>query len=107
MRTDDLRRVAKFVNEVSFKPCETIFSEGDLDRDLYIIKDGEVKFTITTNKDKDAEPESKDIGHLFGYQYFGEGSLLTGEPRRATAVSSCDDSGHNRIRHSKFDIFSS
>lgn len=87
MRTDDLRSVAKFAEEVSFKAGETIFAEGDVDRDLYIIKDGEVKFTIKTETDDDkTAPEIKDIGHLFGYQYFGEGSLLTGEPRRATAV---------------------
>ena len=89
MRTDDLRSVAEFAKEISFKAGEIIFTEGDLDRDLYIIKDGEVKFTVKTENqsgDKDKQ-ETKDIGHLFGYQYFGEGSLLTGEPRRATAVS--------------------
>lgn len=53
---------------------------------FYVIESGEVKFTAVDSDTK----VSSDIGTFFQNQFFGEGSLLTDAPRRATATAIAD-----------------
>ena len=57
--------------------------QGETGDEFYVIESGEVKFS--TIKTEGAAPE--DIGTCFQNEFFGEGSLLTENPRRATAIA--------------------
>ena len=60
-----------------------VFGQGETGDEFYVIESGEVKFS--TIKTEGAAPE--DIGTCFQNEFFGEGSLLTENPRRATAIA--------------------
>lgn len=62
-----------------FAQNETVFNQGDMGNTFYIIKDGRVQITI-----KNTCQEIVLQRELVPEDFFGEMSLLTGEPRSAT-----------------------
>ncbi len=82
---NELADIAPIVNPKSFKIGETVFSESESGKSIYILKKGEVKacktqpngelLTLTLMKDGDI---------------FGEMSFLDGRPRSATIVAISD-----------------
>jgi CRP-like cAMP-binding protein len=64
-----------------FDRGEVIIKEGDEGDTFFIIREGEVSVRIKKNGKK------KEIATLGQGSFFGEMSLLTGEPRRATVVA--------------------
>jgi len=67
----------KFV-EVTIEANETIFREGDIGTDVYVIKDGEVEIVVGT----------KVVRRLQTRKFFGEGSMLAGGVRTASVRTS-------------------
>ncbi len=78
--------IARHAQHAIFAPKETIFRQGDRGGSLFIILRGEVMLQL------DDARGSQPLAHLRAGSYFGEMSLLTGEPRTATAraVTDCD-----------------
>ncbi len=73
------------VERLKFKPFdanELICKAGDPGDKMYIIINGRVKVVVTTD-----EGEETVIAHLSTGDYFGEMSLLTGEPRSASVIT--------------------
>ncbi len=69
-----------------FAHGEAIVREGDAGDSFYLIERGTVAVTIGGNDGGAADT----IHHLAAGAYFGEMSLLTGEPRSATVVAESD-----------------
>ena len=80
MAVADLGRVAEIAEEVIYPAECTIFREGEYGDSLYLIVDGFVQ--IAHANEQLALLEPKD--------YFGEMSILDGEPRSATATAAVD-----------------
>lgn len=69
---------------VEFKEGETIFTEGDPPENLYMVHRGKVR--IQKNSGHGAET----LNILGDTDFFGEMSLISSEPRNATAVAQTD-----------------
>jgi CRP-like cAMP-binding protein len=67
-------------NVLEFKAGETIFNKGDAASHLYIVQTGEVEIQLTAT-----HSEIVDAG-----TFFGEMSLISHEPRSATAIAKTD-----------------
>jgi CRP/FNR family cyclic AMP-dependent transcriptional regulator len=80
MASKDLGRIAEIAEEVVYPAGSTIFTEGDYGDYLLVIVEGEVRITLG----------EKELGRLGSEEYFGEMSLLDGEPRSASAVAETD-----------------
>ncbi len=79
----DLDRIhkAKLLPEftqISFRAGEVLFEEGEFGDSLYIIMQGEVRIYLQSQ-------QNRTLALLGESEYFGEMSLLTGDPRSAAA----------------------
>jgi len=81
----ELRRLAASAREQVFAPGETVIHQGDAGNGLYLIEHGEIVVTAREG----AGPEV-EVARLATGSVFGEMSLLTGEPRTATATAMCE-----------------
>ena len=80
MAVADIGRVAEIAEEI-ICPAETrIFSEGEYGDSLYLIVDGFVQIAHA----------DEQLALLGAKDYFGEMSILDGEPRSATATAAVD-----------------
>ena len=69
------------VETVTFEPGATVFSEGEDGDGLYVIADGEVRI------ERAAEGTQAEIATIGQGDVFGEMSLVTENPRSATAIT--------------------
>jgi len=67
--------------ERSFEAGESIFEEGDDGGTIYIVQSGEVELTRTGGV------ERRTVARLGPGEFFGEMSVVLGEPRTASAVA--------------------
>lgn len=67
------------------KAGDVIFKQGDTQASMYTIQKGKVSIVIDHEK-----PSEKQLTELQAGQFFGEMSLLEGEPRSATAIAVTD-----------------
>ncbi len=74
-----LDRLARLVRPRLYAANEVIIRQGDHGDELFILQDGEVAVTLETP----GEPPH-EVARLGPRSFFGEMSLLTGEPRSAT-----------------------
>ncbi|MEI7530409.1 MAG: mechanosensitive ion channel family protein [Betaproteobacteria bacterium] len=81
LNVDEVESLASRVKLVQFAPGEYIIRQGDTDDCMYIIAEGGVEVLI----DKDGQPLS--VAKLWPGDCFGEMSLLTGEPRKASILA--------------------
>ena len=70
--------IAKLIRVKDFKPGERIIARGEPGDAMYIIKDGEVRIPIL-----DSTGHERMVAKLTAGQFFGEMSLMTGDPRAA------------------------
>lgn len=96
LETRDINKVLKVANGRKFEKDQAIFKEGDLGDCFYLIIEGKVKITKQVDGDK-----IEDVALLTAGDYFGEMSLLDGEPRSATVVAT-EDSRLLEVRNSQF-----
>jgi CRP-like cAMP-binding protein len=78
---DALRRLARHMRRRTFRAGETIVYTGDPGHTLYVILSGSVKICRTT-----ADGDRTVIALLGPGKFFGEMSLLDGQPRSADAL---------------------
>jgi len=78
----DLDALERTAHRERFKPGEVIFSQGDQGAKLYLIESGVVKIVVTHETGQHAT-----LVLLHPGEFFGELSLLDGEPRSATATA--------------------
>ncbi len=83
---EHLSKLAGHARHAVFAPGETIFRQGDAGNSLFVIRRGAIMLQL------DHAHGSQPLARLETGAYFGEMSLLTGEPRSATAcaVSDCE-----------------
>ena len=78
----ELKKLAAAANLHLFSAGQTIIWEGDLSRSLYIVLDGRVESST-----KQFGGEKFQLAILESNNFFGEISLLTGEPRPMSVVA--------------------
>ncbi|MCS6885354.1 MAG: mechanosensitive ion channel family protein [Acidobacteriota bacterium] len=81
MTEQELSQLAEQLKYSPFAPGEVLTKQGTEGHWLYIITEGEVSVSITVG---DVE---KEINRLQPGQFFGEMSLMTGQPRSATVTA--------------------
>lgn len=75
-----LQQIADNMQERRFAAKKNIVSQGHAGSSLYIVAEGLVRILVT-----DENGKKKWVANIEPGRYFGEMSLLTGEPRSATA----------------------
>ncbi len=82
---DDFQQLTNICIEKKFEKSHTIFYEEDMGTGFYIIISGQVKIVMLSNDGRE-----HILGLLREKDFFGEMSILDGEPRSATAISLSD-----------------
>jgi small-conductance mechanosensitive channel/CRP-like cAMP-binding protein len=84
----DRRRLAEQLRVRPFAPGETILRQGDEGQSFFLIREGEVSVHVAgpdTPSGAVMHPgASNEVARLKAGQFFGEMSLMTGDPRAAT-----------------------
>lgn len=81
----DLAVLAADVTHDLYAQGERVFAQGEPGQTFYLIRSGRVGVRV-----KDAAGVEVEVAELDRGDYFGEMSLLTGEPRKATVVAKED-----------------
>ncbi|MEE8390879.1 MAG: cyclic nucleotide-binding domain-containing protein, partial [Anaerolineae bacterium] len=76
---DDMRAVIKLVKRKEYQTGELICRQGQPGRSTYLVESGELGIMYV-----DPKGIEQQVGKLGPGEYFGETSLLLGEPRDAT-----------------------
>ena len=84
LEMEDKRAIAGILHPVTFAAGETIIRQADAGDSMFFVKSGAVKVVLESNG------ERHEVTQLTEGDFFGEMALLTGEPRTATVVASCD-----------------
>ena len=80
MPPEELGHLAAIAEEVIYPEGEIIIREGDHGEEMFLIVEGEIEI----------HRDSESLAVLKERDYFGEMSILDGEPRSATATSRAD-----------------
>ncbi len=80
METSELTHVASIAREVTFLAGARIIQEGEHGDHMYLIVDGEVVIQRGTTQ----------LKTLHSTDFFGEMSIIDGEPRSASAIAQAD-----------------
>lgn len=76
----ELARIAEVTDEVVVPVGQYVFREGDFGDALFVIAEGRIRIAL----------EGRTLATLANPDYFGEMSLLDGEPRSASAQAETD-----------------
>ena len=80
VQSAELAKIAEITDEVVVPAGQCVFREGDFGEELFIIVEGRVRISL----------RGRILATLKERDYFGEMSLLDGEPRSATAEAEVD-----------------
>ncbi len=83
---DQIRSVSSTSALLRFTAGETLVRQGDTGDSMYVIKSGSVRVMVSAG----ASGDRKLVAKLGAGQFFGEMSLLTGEPRSASVISEAE-----------------
>ena len=92
---NEREEISEYLNLVFFKAGETIFREGDKGDCFYIVREGEIALRAGV----------KEIGRANGWNYFGQGALLSQTNRKFTATAKTDASLFSITEHQFFMTF--
>jgi small-conductance mechanosensitive channel/CRP-like cAMP-binding protein len=79
---DERKNLAARCREAIYATGETVVRQGEAGTSMFIVYSGQVKVTI--------EPGHREVARTDPGGFFGEMSLLTGDPRTATVSATCD-----------------
>jgi small-conductance mechanosensitive channel/CRP-like cAMP-binding protein len=79
---DERKQLAARGREAIYATGETVVRQGEPGASMFIVYSGQVKVTI--------EPGNREVARTDPGGFFGEMSLLTGDPRTATVSATCD-----------------
>lgn len=79
---DERKQLASRCREVIYASGETVVRQGESGASMFAVYSGQVKVTI--------EPGNREVARTDPGGFFGEMSLLTGDPRTATVSATCD-----------------
>jgi serine/threonine-protein kinase len=79
---EEVVEIFKLANKKEFKAGETIFTEGVMGNEMYIIIDGKVQLLKTKKMNESVEIKSLRPGNCFG-----EMAIISAAPRSATAMA--------------------
>jgi small-conductance mechanosensitive channel/CRP-like cAMP-binding protein len=88
---DTIRHLAEAAAPFRFAQGETLIRQGDEDNDMFLLVEGAVNVLVTL------DGKELLVAPMQAGDYFGEMSLLTGEPRTATIRAATDGAAY-RIR---------
>jgi len=83
LKKEDLEFLATNSQLIEFPPAALIINTGEIGRFLWLVYEGEVEVTLPDDKGQEKVLASLERG-----SFFGEMSILTGEPAAANVVSS-------------------
>ena len=86
LTTDEARDLAESMTERRFRAGETVFSQHDDGDSMFLVVEG-LLFVFSPD---DGHADPLRVGQVAAGQFFGEMSLLTGEPRSATVSAAVD-----------------
>lgn len=86
LNTEEIEAISAHIKTLYYKAGETIIRQGEKGDLMYILVEGALQVYIQSLEQADLIP----VAHLTPGKYFGEMSLLVGEPRSATIVSLTD-----------------
>jgi small-conductance mechanosensitive channel/CRP-like cAMP-binding protein len=84
-----LRQLAERMELQLFSPGEVVVGQGEPGESFFVVDSG--KYPVYVSKDGSGTRWGVRVGEITAPNFFGEMSLLTGEPRTATVV--CGESG--------------
>ncbi|RPJ84092.1 MAG: hypothetical protein EHM18_12475, partial [Acidobacteria bacterium] len=84
LEAEDKQAIARIMHPVTYAGGETIIRQADAGDSMFFVKNGTVKVVLESNG------ERHEVAELTEGDFFGEMALLTGEPRSATVVATCD-----------------
>lgn len=85
LSSEDIQRIAAVMGRTHYRRGSTIFRQGELSTTFYVIESGRVALLA-----REMTGEERTVTHLRDGSFFGEDSLLTGEPR-GTTVQALED----------------
>ena len=97
LEDDELDVVRGYLREMTCGHADAVFQQGDVGRDLYIVRKGRVIVKVRTPDGTEVDLASFGPG-----DFFGEMSIFEDEPRSATCAM---PDGGNLYRMSKDDLF--
>ena len=80
----ELERLARTTQSHLYAGGEQVVRKGDNADEMYIVRTGEVAVMMPGNGSR------KEVARLGAGKFFGEMALMTGEPRTADVVATCD-----------------
>eukprot|EP00924_Labyrinthula_sp_SR-Ha-C_P002122 snap_masked-scaffold_19-processed-gene-1.24-mRNA-1 protein AED:0.03 eAED:0.06 QI:0/-1/0/1/-1/1/1/0/885 len=83
--SNEVSRIASLIEEVQYKDGEFVVRQGEVGERFYILKEGILDCRLRTVAE-DGNVEFTSVGTLLKGDYFGEGALLTSEPRRCDVI---------------------
>jgi len=99
LETEYLEMIAAQMNLRYFNASETLFNEGDPGESMFIVVVGLLKVSILRDN------EELTIAKITPGQFFGEMSMLTGEPRSATIRTATDVIAYEIYREHLNEVF--
>lgn len=98
LTTDERTRLGSRLISAPFVAGETMTRQGAEGHWLYIVVEGEAEVNISV------DGKTQYVAGLRGGDYFGEMSMMTGEPRSATVVARTDVLAYRVAKHDFEDI---
>ncbi len=84
LSAEEIEQLASSLRYAPFSAAETLTRQGNQGNDLYFVHRGEVSVRVG------ADGAEREVATLGPGTFFGERSLMTGEPRSATTVAKSD-----------------
>jgi small-conductance mechanosensitive channel/CRP-like cAMP-binding protein len=89
---DELRTLAAGMSHVMYTAGEVLTRQGAVAHWLYVMTSGEVDIRVTVDPDGPGGVREHNVvvAHSTAPDFFGEMGLMTGEPRSADVIATCD-----------------
>lgn len=85
LKPEEMDRLAQGAAKLAYAAGEVLFHQGDPGETLYVVRHGRVAVSVKGGEGRDVA-----VAQLAAGAFFGEMSLLTGEPRSATIRADTD-----------------